>query len=178
MGKNKVDLERLFEANAKKLYNFYYFKTLNKQQAEDLTSETFLALTKAVEKVPPDQKQAVKYLYGIARNTWNQHLRKKYKNMEIAVEEIEDFSQFVEESYKEIQGLTLQERAMKYINQLPTKQYDVALLRLVKGYSTTEIAEKLSVERNTIKVRLRRAMRSLEKLVELDGVNAAEKEGN
>ncbi len=40
MSKSEQIIEDVYRRNVEKLYRFFYFKVLNKQIAEDLTSET------------------------------------------------------------------------------------------------------------------------------------------
>jgi DNA-directed RNA polymerase specialized sigma24 family protein len=51
-----------------KVYKFFYIKTLNRHIAEDLTSQTFIALVESLGSKKIDNPQ--KYLYGIMRNNW------------------------------------------------------------------------------------------------------------
>ncbi len=159
-------IEEVYRQNVEKLYKFFYFKVLHKQTAEDLTSDTFMALA---EKIPTLDKKDIdsleKYLYGIAKNKWNLYLRKKYKTGEFDTEDIDDFSHYVQEEVAEMEGRSLKERAIYFINLLPAQQKIVAMLRLIDGLLPTEIAVKISKPLNYVKVTLRRALRRLEELV-------------
>ena len=161
----EVDIESVYRANVEKLYKFFYFKVLNKQVAEDMTSETFIALAEKFESLDKKPETCEKYLYGIAKNVWNGYLRKKYSQPESLTEDIDDFSRFVDQENKEIDGMSLQDRAIKFINLLPPKQRIVATLRLIDGLTPTEIAKRIDKSLNYVKVTLRRALRKLEELV-------------
>ena len=163
--KSTVSVESVYTDNVEKLYKFFYFKVLDKQTAEDLTSDTFIAFAEKFEKLDKDKDTLEKYLYGIARNVWNGHLRKKYNQPETLTDEIDDFSRFVEEENDEIESMSLQDRAIKFINMLPPKQRIIATLRLIDGLTPTEISKKINKPVNYVKVTLRRALRRLEELV-------------
>ena len=163
---NKPSLiETVYQSHVEKLYRFFYFKVLDKQTAEDLTSETFIALAEKIDGLGKDNNVIEKYLYGIARNKWNGYLREKYKNEEYSVEHIENFAGYVEDEVAEINQLSLKERAIKFINMLPPKQKIVAMLRLIDGFTPSEIAVKIKKPINYVKVTLRRALRRLEELI-------------
>lgn len=166
-------IEEVYRQNVEKLYKFFYFKVLHKQTAEDLTSDTFMALA---EKIPTldkkDTDSLEKYLYGIAKNKWNLYLRKKYKTGEFDTEDIDDFSHYVQEEVAEMEGRSLKERAIYFINLLPAQQKIVAMLRLIDGLLPTEIALKISKPLNYVKVTLRRALRRLEELVAQSSISA------
>lgn len=158
-------MEAVYTANVEKLYKFFYFKVLDKQTAEDMTSDTFIAFAEKFESLDKDQTTLEKYLYGIARNVWNGHLRKKYNQPESLTEDIDDFSRFVEDENDEIEEMSLQDRAIKFINLLPPKQRVVATLRLIDGLTPSQIAVEINKSVNYVKVTLRRALRKLEQLV-------------
>lgn len=160
-----ITIEAVYTANVEKLYKFFYFKVLDKQSAEDMTSDTFIAFAEKFESLEKDTDTLEKYLYGIARNIWNGHLRKKYNQPESLTDNIDEFSRFVEEENEAIEGMSLQDRAIKFINLLPPKQRIVATLRLIDGLTPSQIAIELNKSVNYVKVTLRRALRKLEELV-------------
>ncbi len=158
-------IEDVYRDNAEKLYRFFYFKVLNKQVAEDLTSETFMALAEKIPTLQKDKTLLEKYLYGIAKNKWNMYLRDKYKREEFETENIDDFSQYVSSELDTMQSLSLKERALYFIKMLPPKMRIVAMLRLIDGLLPSEIAVRIKKPINYVKVTLRRALRRLEELV-------------
>ena len=166
MSHSEQIIEGVYRRNVEKLYRFFYFKVLNQQVAEDLTSETFMALAEKISTLPVhDDTLFEKYLYGIAKNKWNMYLREKYKRGEFEVENIDDFSEYVSSEVREMQSRSLKDRALCFINLLPTAQRIVATLRLIEGLLPKEIAVKIHKPINYVKVTLRRALRRLEELV-------------
>jgi len=163
MAKRDV-VEQVYDLHAEKLYKFFYFKVLNQQVAEDLTSETFIAFAEKAYQFGGDVSTAEKYLYGIARNKWNGYLREKYKRDEVLYDD-ESFGQYVQDEVDEIQSMSLKERAIAFINLLPPKQKIIATLRLIDGLTPTEISVKIRKPINYVKVTLRRALRRLEELI-------------
>ena len=173
----ELTVDAVYTANVEKLYKFFYFKVLDKQTAEDMTSDTFLAFAEKFEKLPKDSDTLEKYLYGIAKNVWNGYLRQKYKQPESLTDEIDDFSRFVEQENDEIQSLSLKGRALKFIEMLPPKMRVVAMLRLIDGLTPTEISVRINKTVNYVKVTLRRALRRLEELVASAGMRQGADDG-
>ena len=163
--KTEITVDAVYTANVEELYKFFYFKVLDKQTAEDMTSDTFVAFAEKFESLDKDMDTMEKYLYGIAKNVWNGYLRKKYNEPESLTEDIDDFSRFVEEENEEIQGMSLKQRAIKFIEMLPPKMRIVAQLRLIDGLTPKEISVHINKSVNYVKVTLRRALRRLEELV-------------
>jgi RNA polymerase sigma factor (sigma-70 family) len=163
----QVEIEAVYEVNFEKIYRFFYYKTLSRDIAEDLTSETFLRFVEEVNK--RKHQEAIenyhKYLFGIARIVFLTYLRKKYNGATVNVAP-QYFDQYVQEFLEDVgETPTLEERAIKYIERLPEKQKIVASMRLIQKMSNREIAEKLGRNANYVKVTFKRAMKSMKILV-------------
>jgi RNA polymerase sigma-70 factor (ECF subfamily) len=163
--RQSITVESVYIENVEKLYKFFYFKVLDKQTAEDMTSETFIAFAEKFVSLDKDKTFLEKYLYGIARNVWNGYLRKKYNHPEVLIEDIDEFSRYVDQENDDIQKMSIQQRAIKFINLLPPKQKIVATLRLIDGLTPKEISLEINKSVNYVKVTLRRALRKLEELI-------------
>lgn len=174
----KRKLSAFYEANFTQIYRYFYYKTLSRQDAEDLTSETFLSFAQATQHNDGHIKDFTKFLYGIARNKFLEYLRRKSHGHSQYDDEIEGSANLSPEAYyREMTGYledmdnaqTLEEKAMVYIKHLPPAQRRVAKMRLIDKLSLQEIAKKLKKDINYVKVTQRRALRGLEKLFNDDG---------
>lgn len=163
------NLELLYETHIETVFRYFYYKCLNKSVAEDLTSESFMALA---EKMRSEAHidDPVKYLYGIMRNNWNKYLREKYNLSIVLSDSIEDIAESVAMETEEWESVSLEERAMKYINRLAPRQREVAFRKLILKDSNKQIADDLNTTRNNVKVTLRRALRTLERIIEVDAL--------
>lgn len=160
----------LYEQNVNKIYGFFMAKTWHKQTAEDLTSAVFLGVFEQIRSGRSIDDQQ-KYLYGVMKLTWLQYLRKKYTAIHVlAVEEIDDFSQYVDENMNDITERSIVDRALPYIEQLPSSQREVLLLRYRDGLPLAEICSVLQKNMNYVKTTQRRGFASLKRLVNEGGV--------
>ncbi len=124
-----TELGQIFDENFDQIYRYFYYKTMSQEEAEDLTSETFLALAKQInEKASIEDSR--KYLYGIARNIFHQFLRKKYELKTISLNEIVEVAEEVRTI--KTSSIDLDDIAAKLIEQLPDAQRVVLRLRLVE----------------------------------------------
>lgn len=155
-----MDLSEFYDEHVNKVYKFFYIKCLDRTIAEDLTSDTFVAFMD--QSNTHDISEHTKYLYGIMRNTWLQFLRSKYKQALTDIENIDDFAEHVNDHITEFD--TAEEpvnRLFPYIKQLPKRQREVLVLRLVDGKSVSEVARELGHDRNYVKTTYRRAITTL-----------------
>ncbi len=160
--RSEYDLELIFELHFDKIYKFFYFKTLSKEIAEDLTSETFLAFADKLKKIDIDDEK--KYLYGIAKNIFTKFLKTKYKENIVHFEDIQQFENLVESVNSE-KSLHMEEIALKFIDMLPAKQQQVIRLRLIEKASLSEITEKLGKNMNYVKTTQKRGLKNLKKII-------------
>lgn len=145
------------------IYSFFSAKLLNKKIAEDLTSEVFMLFVKHIkENRQIENIQA--YLFGIARNIFFMHLRKKYQEPSISYSEIHDFSAYILAS-SETKTLDKTELLKKYLPQLPEKQRTVIFMRLIDKKTLSEIARELQKDMNYVKTTQKRAIHTLRKLI-------------
>lgn len=161
-----MKIEDVYDAHVDKVYRFFYVKSLNRYVAEDLTSQTFIALCEQMQdpdRVIQDHK---KFLYGIMRNIWLMYLREKYTRHETAIEGIEDFEDFVNSEIDTFSDLTVKQRAEVFINQLPDKQRQIVTRRLLEECSIKDICAQTGKDSNYVKTTYKRGLKRLKQLIE------------
>lgn len=161
------EIKDFYNENFERIYKFFYFKTLSKELAEDLTQDTFISFVKIV-KDQKDIENLRAFLYGIAKNIFLRYLKDKYRGG-IPFSEFErDFENYAEEYVENIQNKkTLEERASEFIKYLPPKQRLVIQLRFIEKLGLKEIAEKLNKDMNYVKTTQKRGIANLKRYVEL-----------
>lgn len=159
------EIRTIYTSHAPKLYKFFYYKTLDRNITEDLTSETFLKfVTQAQKETVIENVNA--YVYGIAKIVFLQFLREKYKEQE-AIDylnqyEKNDFNVYVDDVVRTVEDTpTLEEKALRYIQMLPEKQQQLVKLRLIDKLTPTEISHKIDKDLNYVKTTLKRGMKNL-----------------
>ena len=158
MSAKKIDLEEIYDQHSEALYRFFYFKVLNKPLAEDLTSQTFTKFVESAQKTSINDP--TNFLYGIGRNVFNNYLRDKYKEKQVHLDDLDNFTEVMTDTPG--RGASLEERALPHIEQLPDSQRRVAYMRLIEKQTNAEIAASLHRSSGYVKTTLRRALRSLE----------------
>lgn len=162
------DIEVIYNLYFKKIYKFFYFKTLSKTIAEDLTSETFLRLIIKNKSLKIESYK--NFIYGIARNVFLEFLKNKYRNL---TEEITDsieslspdnMSDFVENFSDE--SISLEDKLKKYITYLPNQQKLVINKRLIEKKSREEISIEMGITLHNVKIIQNRAINKLKKLIQ------------
>lgn len=167
---NKQLLEHYIEAYGTDLYSFCIRLTQNREQAEELYQDTFLAMC---EKEDWKEEGNVKsYLLGIAIKLWQNRKRKFAWRKRIAAEiplskeqGLEAFS--TDENLEQhMVSKEEQEAVWKAVYKLPEQLRIVILLYYMEDFKVAEIAEKLSLSISNVKSKLMRARRYLKQELE------------
>lgn len=154
---------KIYDQNFKKIYRFFYYKTNSIQDAEDMTSDVFLAFSENINK--DEIKNYTAFLYGIAKNIFYKYIREKQYTITVDWETF-DFYQYVENtSQNKSQSPDFQKRIVNCIAQLPEKQRVIAELRFIQKLSLTEIAIKLNKTMSYVKTTQNRAIKKLKSIV-------------
>lgn len=154
--------ELLFERHGGGVYRYLYRSTSSAAVAEDLYQDVWTRVIEARRRYQPSARFTT-WLYRIAHNRLVDHYRRQRPQEDDAMLQADAAGEPL------AQGL-LGERAValaEAIARLPEEQRSAVLLQHEQGLSLEQIAEVTGVGRETVKSRLRYAMRKLrEALVE------------
>jgi len=140
----------LWVAHARHVYRFALFLSGNRAIAEDLTSEAFLRVYSAWDRVRWPTVRS--YLFATARNLYLQQLRHLRRESPLEVT-IPQNPSLVEKAEQKEQL----QRAWAAIRQLAEVDRAAFLLRVEEGLSYEEIASALQLPVATAKVKVHRA---------------------
>ena len=148
----------------------YLKRIVGEDQAEDLTQEVFIKINKNLDSLQ-DEKKLSSWIYSIALNTARDSIR--MKKSRVAVMNIKDIS-----CRNKLDGITaihdypdtraeappesLEKQEMiqcyiDYIKKLPKKYYEIYVLNQFEHLTNEEISQRLSLNIDTVKIRLHRA---------------------
>ncbi len=163
-----------------KIYDAYYSKVLRHlrgivgDHAEDCVQEVFIKIHKGIEKLK-DETKVSSWIYSITLNTAKDALRaSKAGAFSISLDKTEDST--------DTKSIPLQNRIpdkrekanediiakkemsqcyIDFVKKLPKNYYEIYALSEFEGLSDAEIADKLSISVETVKVRMHRARTKL-----------------
>jgi RNA polymerase sigma-70 factor (ECF subfamily) len=169
-----LDVNALVKTYSQKVYNIAYRITGNREDAEDVTQETFLQVHRGLDAFRGDSA-VYTWIYRIAVNASLQTKRRLNKAYLDALEDtIAQFRDDVPEEvrqwehdpqnqylYKEVLE-EVQRACYHFITfRLTNEQRVVYVLRVVLGFSLDDISAILQADKNTVKARLQRAKGAL-----------------
>ena len=167
MKKNDLSFDNLLSTNWDYVYNFLLKKSKDDFLSEEITIQSF---SKAFEKIHlfDEQYKFKTWIVSIAKNQLNDYLKKK----KIRFENIENIkSESFKNNFNPEQELINKER-YNYVNEkideLKPMYKEIIKLKYIEDLSINQISEKLNQPVNTIKIKIYRAKRILNQILDLE----------
>lgn len=163
---NRKMIEKLCEDTWRDLYGFIYYKVQNREEAEDITQETYARAISFLKRNDIDIRECEKYLRVIAVNLIRDQWRgEKRRGGSVNLEEMEP-----EEMTSEDFADSLMERARikDAMDQLTREQRTVIELRIVRGYTVSETGAIMKKQEGAVRALQLRALRAMAKLLETE----------
>lgn len=155
----EVQFEKMCLDTWKDLYRFIYFKVQNKEEAEDITQETYMKALDHIRKKHPIIENPLGYLKVISLNIIRDNWRKEEKFGTML--QIEDVNPAYLES-EDFSESTINETWIKdALENLNIEQRKIIELRIIKGYSVEETATVMNKKEGNIRVIQFRALKIL-----------------
>ena len=157
---NELAFRYIYLHFSTKVYAFAFSFLKERQQSEEIVQETFLALWENRQKF--DENRALEpYLFTIAKRLILDQLRKVVSTSTMRAKLLAIIEKQHNETEEQIIFSDMLVFAERAINELPKQQQTVFRLSRVEGLSYEEIAEQLSLSKNTVKNHLIVAVKKL-----------------
>jgi len=159
----------LYDRYVDDVYRFFYYRTFNRQEAEDLTEDTFLRAWEHIGRLQVDRPLHVKaWLLRIARNLWIDRHRTRRERVSLESLPTEPPSQDSPE------GAAIREEQWDWLvealAQLPEPMREVVIYRFMHGLKPAEIAELMGIQVGHVRVLQHRALRRLQRWLKAQGI--------
>ena len=153
--------ENLVQAYSSWLYRYAYWLAGDKATAEDLVQETYLRAWRFLDSLK-DEASAKSWLTTILRRENARRFERKQLDYSDVEMDSLPTAQSDFDARPEVVALRI---ALK---KLPTAYREPLILQVLEGYTLEDIAEIMSLPRNTVATRLHRARQKLKQQLEDD----------
>ena len=158
----KVDRQaflEIYDAYFQKIYDYAYYRTLSQVEAEEITSQTFLAALENIQRIEYRNVPIIVWLYKIASNALTDMFRKQGRTVQLQEEQV------MTVTYNEPETIALgnseREQLLECIHALPPLQQQAIILRYIQNLSYKEIAGILEKSEGAVKQLLHRGLMTL-----------------
>lgn len=145
----------LYTTYAQEVYRFAYWLSGDVQEAEDITSETFLRVWMKMADIHTETLKG--YIMTVARNLHLEEIRKRKNHTQLA-EELPDRLPGPETLSEQVSEL---ESVRRLLQTLPEIDRAAFVLRIQQALSYAEIARVLQLSEVAVKVKIHRARRKM-----------------
>lgn len=154
---------RAYDELADAVFRYCYFKLSNREIAKDIVQETFIKTWQYIVD-GKDVGNMKAFLYKVARNlVVDEYRRRKATSLDAMQDDGFDPEGDKAESLMIASEVDL---ILKVVDKLPGKFREVIIMRYVHDLSPREIAEILNEQENAISVRLNRAVKKAQELMQ------------
>jgi RNA polymerase sigma-70 factor (ECF subfamily) len=142
---------RLYERYVGRIYNYIYYRTGNREDAEDLTARTFFQALKHISRYKDRGAPFSAYLYRIAHNAVANWHRDTKRRQIIALDDVVIIATDRDEPAIAAERTDEQEQLLQAIHCLPPERQQLLILKLIEQMSNAEIADVMGRTEGAIK---------------------------
>jgi RNA polymerase sigma-70 factor (ECF subfamily) len=157
-------IEKICFATWEPLYRFIYYKVQNREEAEDITQETYVKTLNYLKKNKLPQENFLGFMktvsLNIIRDRWR---KKKRRGVLVNFQEINPEETACSAKENDIAQRLLLESALAKLSQ---EQQTILDLRIIKGYSVAETAKLLRKTEGAVRTAQYRALQALAKIMD------------
>jgi len=161
---DKKAFGRLYELYFDRIYRFIYYRTLNRETAEDLSSRTFLKALDGIGGFKAGKGSFGSWIYRIASNALIDHFRKNGRfEMVTGVWELPS----EEDPVVDIHNRIYWEKLKPVFDELSPEKKEIIIMRVWDDLSFREISELTGKSEAACKMSFKRTLDGLRKSVPL-----------
>jgi RNA polymerase sigma-70 factor (ECF subfamily) len=166
-----VAFAELYDFYLPRIYGFIYRRVQDRCVAEDLTSMTFQRALENVRRTDFRNESFGGWLYRVASNVVVDHVRRDRRF--VSMSEFEDREEPGDMALDALAAALDRDQLRRALRELPNNHREVLVLRFYDDLDVPEICAVLGCSRETMAVRLHRALRALRLAVAKESADVA-----
>lgn len=160
---DEKSIEELCSDTWEPLYRFVYYKVQNREEAEDITQETYIKAISYIQKNNVKIDKVIGFLKTVSLNVLRDKWRKgKRQGTAINLDDINQEEASVDDTVEDMVQRDVIQNALKQLNE---EQRTVIELRILKGYSVADTAKQMNKKEPNVRVLQHRALQNLNKIL-------------
>jgi len=148
------ELSKLYEEYFPRVYNYVYYRVLNRDLAEELVSDIFLRVVRSYHTYDPKKAKFSTWVFRIAHNCLINYYRSRREITDI--DQVSEGVMSTEDSYQE--GETDDERVQRLLTYLNDEERELIYLKFYSEKSNVQIGELLGMNASTVSTKVSRAV--------------------
>jgi len=167
----------LYQRYVAQIYRYLYYRTGNREDAEDLTARTFYRALRRFPHYVDRGAPFTAWLYRIAHNVVVNWLRDRRRRPVVALETVTVSIEEEKDPHAVAEASEEKEILLQAVRRLPADRQELLILKFVEGMSNAEIAQVMGRSEGAIKALYHRTLVALrEELAQETSVNEREQQ--
>jgi RNA polymerase sigma-70 factor (ECF subfamily) len=164
-----MDFSELYEKNFDKIYSYVRCRLRTDAAAEDVSSAVFGKAFECFSQYDPARGESVQWLFGIARNEVNYHLRRSVILNFLPLDLFGDIFSEKLHDRGDTSGENVRELCAA-LKELDAKEQDLIALKFYSGLNNRQIAAMTSISESNVGTILYRCMGKLRRKLVVEGL--------
>lgn len=162
--------EAIYEFYFARVYNFARYRVLDADTADDLTSEIFETVLAKLHTYDPERGPFAPWLFAIARNTVNYHLRRQKIRQWLSLEHLQHLAGKGPAPVEIAIKNENHRRLLEAVGRLDGRERELIALKFTAGLTNRTIAEMTGLKENHVAVILHRAVKRIRAQMDIQEV--------
>ena len=154
----QVVFVRLFDEYFPRVYNYAHYRCGDAETADDLAAQTFERAFSRLEQYDPQRGPFGAWLFAIARNLVNDHLRRLQQRACLPIEKFENCPALTASPEESLIQVEAQAELMAALAHLNERERDLLSLKFAAGLTNRRIAELTGLSEGNVGVIVYRAL--------------------
>lgn len=155
-----------YSAYGQAVYSYVRFHVSSADVAEDITADTFLKVFRAADRYDPARGAARIWVFGIARNTLRDHLRRDRVRRHASLGAMRDLAVDAPSPEERLLWEEQVGRLLLAVNELNANDREIVGLRYGSELNNAAIASVLGIGESGVRTRLWRALGRLRTIMD------------
>jgi len=160
----------LYDHYFSRIYNYIRYRIQGADTTDDLTAQVFERALANIGRYRPDKAPFSAWLFAIARNAINDHLRAQQRRQWWSLEAVNDWLSGGPQPDETVADAELHDQLLTAVAQLSSRERDLIGLKFAGGLTNRRIAELTGLTENNVGIILYRAVRRLRAELKVQGV--------
>lgn len=161
--KKTQDMEEIYNTYFSPVYNYVYYKLLNRERTEDIVSQVFMKVLAHLDSFDESKASMKTWIFRIAERTLIDYYRKlkptvSYDQEESGLDSV--LSVHFDEQYEQAFS-PLRQTVLEALRQLPERERTFVYYKYYLNITNREIAHRMNMNENTVSGILARARQKL-----------------
>lgn len=161
---DKTQIAEMYEKTYSKVYNYFYYTTLSKERAEDLTSRTYIRFLEKFHLYDPERAGISVWIMSIAHNIWNDEYRTSVRHQCKSFDEVEE--RLLKREPEELDDLELKMVVEKLMSCLAERERSIVGMRYKMELPYKQIADITGTTEKNVSVILSRSLQKMRTILE------------